>query len=53
MYLLFALALIVALAVALDPDIVRDLEPTLKKWGDTISASVSSIDVLPNTHARQ
>lgn len=41
--LLFALALIVALVVALDPnarrkaaDIVQDLEPILKKWDDTI-----------------
>jgi hypothetical protein len=48
--LLFALALIVALVVALDPnarkkaaDIVQDLEPTLKKWDDTIIVNAPSI----------
>jgi len=54
--LLFALALIVALVVALDPnartkaaDLVQDLEPKLKQWGDTIIVNAPSIKPADQT----
>ena len=50
--LLFALVLIVALVIALDPGarqravaFVQRLEPTLQKWDDTIVVNIPSIDV--------
>ena len=49
--LLFALALIIALVIALDPnarrkaaDVVQNLEPILKKWDDTIIVNAPSIE---------
>ena len=50
--LLFALVLIVALVIAIDPGarqravaFVQRLEPTLQKWDDTIVVNIPSIDV--------
>jgi len=54
--LLFALTLVVGLVVALDPnartkaaDIVQDLEPKLKQWGDTIIVNAPSIEPADQT----
>jgi len=57
---LFALALLIALVIALVPsarqkaaEVVRNLEPTLQKWDDTIIVNAPSINVSnqPSTPA--